>query len=158
MMNFVSLWAIYPTTLTTHTHTNVRTPSPAHLSHLLKRSASEVHSVDTCIVSSCLRESSVYFSHYQTPLSTLSELSSSPFCHHSNVVFNRPFLHSLWFHTSPASVYYRAHYKDSRVQGSLPGKIRYENTQSKMLMVASIHKLNTGETLSKCYVSWQKSI
>lgn len=77
-MDLVLFWAI-------STHTN--TASLAHLSHLLKRSASEVHSVNTCIVSSCLRQGSVYFSDYQTPLSTLSELSSSPFCHHSINVF-----------------------------------------------------------------------
>lgn len=114
--NLVLFWAI-------STHTN--RPSQAHLSHVLKRSASEVHSVNTCIVSSCLRQGSVYFSDYQTPLSTRSGLSSSPFCHHSIVVFIgsiQPNLFSIPCGSTCCSFQTASVYK-----GSLSGKIRYQN-------------------------------
>lgn len=144
VMNFVWLWEICPTTLNTDTHIDVCTPSPAHLSHLLKRSASEVHSVDTSIVSLCLGQSSVdsltVKLHWALSVScprlhsliipTLFFLLV-PFCIHCG---------STCFSTSPLSVYYKAHCcKHFWIQVFLPGKIKvWKCMHLNMLMVASI--------------------
>lgn len=144
VMNFVSLWEIYPTTtLNRHTHRRVHIFTSTFVASFEEKCFSNPFSR----YKHCLfvpRAELCWLSDCQTPLSALSDLFSPPFPHHSNIIFLLvPFcIHcgSTCFSTSPLSVYYKAHRcKHFWIQVILPGKNKvWKCRHLKMLMVASI--------------------
>lgn len=136
-------------TLTTHTHTQMWVHLHQHICHIFWREVllKPIQSIHVLSLHASGRDLSTSLTvklHWALSVSCPllhsviipSLFSLVPFCIHYG---------STCFSTSPASVYYRVFTWQNKV---------WKCTQWKMLMVASIYKLNTGKSLSKCYVSW----